>query len=238
MEEFNEAIERVVAGLEKKNRLINPKEKKIVAFHESGHAVVAAFTSGSDAVHKISIVPRGVGALGYTLQLPTEDRFLMSKSELLGKIDVLLGGRAAEKIVFDEVSTGAQNDLARATDIAKSMITEYGMGETLGPVTYSRQASPLFPTGKNPFETKREFSEETQRLLDAEVKKILEDRMRHVETLLTDKRDILREVAERLLKKEVVEKEEFLQIVHPRKDSKRVASPPGKADGSEAPSMP
>ena len=126
MSEFEEAVERVVAGLEKKNRLINPREREIVAYHEMGHAVVAISSPGTDPVQKISIIPRGIAALGYTLQTPTEDRFLMNKSELLNRIATLLGGRAAEEIVFEDIYTGAHNDLARATDIARSMVKELG----------------------------------------------------------------------------------------------------------------
>ena len=137
MAEFEEAVERVVAGLEKKNRLINPKEREIVAHHERGHAVVALSLPGTDPVQKISIIPRGISALGYTMQVPTEDRFLMSKTELLNRIATLLGGRAAEQIVFKDISTGAHNDLSRATDIARSMVKEYGMSEKVGPVYFA-----------------------------------------------------------------------------------------------------
>ena len=137
MAEFEEAVERVVAGLEKKNRLINPKEREIVAHHEMGHAVVALSLPGTDPVQKISIIPRGISALGYTMQVPTEDRFLMSKTELLNRIATLLGGRAAEQIVFKDISTGAHNDLSRATDIARSMVKEYGMSEKVGPVYFA-----------------------------------------------------------------------------------------------------
>jgi cell division protease FtsH len=130
MAQFEEAVERVVAGLEKKNRLINKKERNIVAYHELGHAIVSMSLPDTDPVQKITIVPRGIAALGYTMQLPTEDRYLMSKAELLNKIAVLLGGRAAERTVFDEISTGAHNDLAKATDIARSMVIEYGMSDS------------------------------------------------------------------------------------------------------------
>ncbi|MHB1015914.1 MAG: ATP-dependent zinc metalloprotease FtsH, partial [Desulfurivibrionaceae bacterium] len=156
--EFEEAIDRIVAGLEKKNRVLNETEKKTVAYHETGHALVATFRNTAEKVHKISIVPRGIGALGYTMQLPTEDRFLMSKTELLEKIDVLLGGRAAEKIIFDEITTGAQNDLQRATDIARSMVAMYGMNEKLGQVTYLQQTNQFLQQGL--FQQK-EFSEQT-----------------------------------------------------------------------------
>jgi cell division protease FtsH len=134
MSEFEEAVERVLAGLEKKNRLINKKERETVAYHELGHAIVALSLPGVDPVQKISIIPRGIAALGYTLQVPTEDRFLMARSELLNKICTLLGGRAAEETIFGDISTGAHNDLSKATDIARSMVTEYGMSQELGQV--------------------------------------------------------------------------------------------------------
>lgn len=213
MEDFEEAIERVVAGLEKRNRLINQREKKIVAYHETGHALVAAFTPAADEVRKISIIPRGIGALGYTLQLPTEDRYLMTRSELIGKIDVLLGGRAAELIVFGEESTGAQNDLQRATDIARSMVLEYGMSSTLGPVTFSRQRQPSFLGTGLPYEGAREYSEATAEKLDDEINRILEDRLEYVKKLLNKNRKLLDRIANTLLEKEVIEEEEFRKIL-------------------------
>jgi cell division protease FtsH len=215
MSDFDAAIDRVVAGLEKKNRLINKKEREIVAVHETGHALVAAFTKDADKVHKISIIPRGIGALGYTQQLPTEDRYLMTRAELEGKIDVLFGGRAAEQTVFGEISTGASNDLDRATQIARSMVQEYGMGDTLGPVTFPRRRRALFlsgPEGGYP-EGDREYSDATARALDEETKKILEQRMAHVTKLLKSKRPLLEKISQLLLEKEVVESDEFLRII-------------------------
>jgi cell division protease FtsH len=214
MRDFEEAIDRVIAGLEKKNRVINPKEREIVAVHETGHALVAAFTPGADKVHKISIIPRGIGALGHTQQLPTEDRYLMTRPELQGKIDVLFGGRAAERVVFGEISTGAHDDLRRATEIARAMVLEYGMGETLGPVTFPRRHSPFLPEQPGyPPDGHREYSEATAQALDLETKKILEERMEHVVQLLRDKRHLLDRVAALLLAKETVEGEEFEQLV-------------------------
>ena len=171
MTEFDEAIERVVAGLQKKSHVINPKEKKIVAYHESGHALMAELVPGADPVSKISIIPRGIAALGYTTQLPTEDRYLMTRSELLARINVLLGGRVAEEIVFGDVSTGAQNDLQRATEIARTMITQFGMSEKLGLAALEgpRHATFLMV----PTQSAREYSEETARQIDEEVKQIL-----------------------------------------------------------------
>jgi cell division protease FtsH len=209
MADLDEAVDRIVAGLEKKNRVINPKEKEIVAYHETGHALIAHFTPGADKVHKISIVPRGIGALGYTQQLPTEDRYLMTKSELVGRIDVLLGGRAAEALIFGDVSTGAHNDLQRATDIARAMVSEYGMGQTLGPATFPRQNRPVFLSPEQAPLAGREYSEATAASLDQEIKAILSDRLAHVSRLLAGKRPNLERVARELLDKEVLDDVRF-----------------------------
>ncbi len=208
--EFEEAIDRIVAGLEKKNRVLNETEKRTVAYHETGHALVATFRKSAEKVHKISIVPRGIGALGYTMQLPTEDRFLMSKTELQEKIDVLLGGRAAEKIIFDEITTGAQNDLQRATDIARSMVTMYGMNEKLGQVTYLQQANQFLQQGL--FQQK-EFSDQTALLIDEEVRKIIEARMVLAEKTLVEQRPLLEKIAQVLLEKEALDDEEFKALL-------------------------
>ncbi|WP_027191910.1 ATP-dependent zinc metalloprotease FtsH [Fundidesulfovibrio putealis] len=213
MEDLNEAVDRVIAGLEKKNRVINPKEKKIVAYHETGHALVAAFTPGSDKVAKISIVPRGLGALGYTQQLPTEDRYLMTRQELLGKIDVLLGGRVAEELVFNEISTGAHNDLQRATDIARAMVSEYGMGETLGLSTYPRQARPMFLSPEQVPLTGKEYSESTAAKLDAEVRELLENSRRRVRGILDEHKAQLEAIAQQLLKVEVLDAAKFEELL-------------------------
>ena len=173
MKDFDEAIDRVIAGLEKKNRRMNEKEKEIVAFHESGHAIVAQILPNADPVHKVSIIPRGIGALGYTQQLPTEDRYLMTKNELLDRMSVLFGGRIAEELQFKEISTGAQNDLVRATDIAERMVREYGMSD-LGVVTFERERRPLFLETGLGYDTGRSISEETSRAIDQEVRKIIE----------------------------------------------------------------
>ena len=208
--EFEEAIDRIIAGLEKKNRVLNETEKKTVAYHETGHALIATFRKTAEKVHKISIVPRGIGALGYTMQLPTEDRFLMSKTELLEKIDVLLGGRAAEKMIFGEITTGAQNDLQRATDIARSMVAMYGMNEKLGQVTYLQQSNQFLQQGL--FQQK-EFSDQTALLIDEEVRKIIEERMVGVEKTLAEQRPMLEKVAQRLLEKEALDDEEFKALL-------------------------
>lgn len=220
--EFEEAIDRIVAGLEKKNRVLNEKEKKTVAYHETGHALVASFRPTAEKVHKISIVPRGIGALGFTLQLPTEDRYLMSRLELLEKIDVLLGGRAAEMIIFEDVTTGAQNDLQRATEIARSMVTLYGMTDNLGPVTYQSQPNPFLPQQPNFFPA-REVSEETARMIDSEVRSIVDARLEQVLDTLRKHQDLLHLVAERLLVKETIEADEFLELIG-RKDETKTAT--------------
>jgi len=213
MEDLDEAVDRIIAGLEKKNRVINPKEKEIVAYHETGHALIAAFTPGADKVHKISIIPRGIAALGYTQQLPTEDRYLMTRQELLGKIDILLGGRMAEELVFGDVSTGAHNDLQRATDIARAMVSEYGMGQTLGLSTYPRQTRPMFLSPQQMPMTGKEYSEATAARLDEEVKELITERAAAVKQLLSDNRQLLEAIAQELLKSEVVEGEAFYRLM-------------------------
>ncbi|HML56227.1 MAG TPA: ATP-dependent zinc metalloprotease FtsH [Solidesulfovibrio magneticus] len=213
MDDLEEAVDRIMGGLEKKNRVINPQEKKVVAYHEAGHAIVATFTPGADAVHKISIVPRGIGALGWTQQLPTEDRYLMTQTELLGKIDVLLGGRAAERLVFGDVSTGAHNDLQRATDIAMAMVTEYGMGQTLGQATYPRQNRPVFLSADQSGLAGREYSEATAARVDGEVKTILETAYERVTALLTGHMAVLDRVAGELLEREVLDETEFQALL-------------------------
>ena len=213
MPDFEEAIDRVVAGLEKKNRLMSKKEKEIVAFHESGHAIVASLLPNADPVRRISIIPRGIAALGYTLQLPTEDRYLMTKSELLDRLAVLLGGRVAEEIVFAEISTGAHNDLQRATDIATSMVKEYGMSETLGYVTFEKEKRPLFIPSS--LLASKEYSEDTARQIDAEVKRIIDETYKRVKGIIISQKDKLIVLARLLLEKEVVEEADLKKIVHP-----------------------
>jgi cell division protease FtsH len=205
MSDFEEALDRIVAGLEKRNRVMNPMERRFVAFHEAGHAVVAEMRKNTDRVSKVSIIPRGIAALGYTQQSPTEDRYLMRKSELLDRIDVLLGGRVAEKLVFDDVSTGAENDLQRATDMARHMITHYGMSESLGLVTFDTRPAPLYlnaPTIPQP----RTFSERTAEAIDGEVRRILDEARERVTETLTAHRATLDTLAALLLEKEVVDR--------------------------------
>jgi cell division protease FtsH len=203
-EDFAEAIERVVAGLEKKSRVLNETEKKIVAYHEVGHAMVGALMPGSGRVEKISIIPRGMAALGYTLQLPTEDRFLMNEEELRGQIATLLGGRSAEEIIFGSITTGASNDLQRATDLAERMVTAYGMSKVLGPLAYQQgqQAMFLGNGGNNP---RRMVSEDTAKAIDSEVKEIVETAHEHALEILKQNRDLLEVIAVQLLETEVIE---------------------------------
>ncbi len=210
--ELQEAVERVIAGLEKKNRVLNPKEKERVAHHEVGHALMALSIPGADAVQKISIIPRGIAALGYTLQLPTEDRFLMTKSELENKIAVLLGGRVAEEIIYHEVSTGAQDDLMKATDIAKSMIKLYGMSDKLGQLSLERDRQPLFLQTGQPH-APGDYSEETAREIDCEVRRIIDEQHARVSTVLDSQQDVLREAAAVLLGRETITGEELKAII-------------------------
>jgi cell division protease FtsH len=203
MREFEEAIERVVAGLEKKNRLINPKEKEIVAYHELGHAIVAMSLPDTDPVQKISIIPRGIAALGYTMQAPTEDRFLMRQSELLNRIATLLGGRAAEKIIFNDISTGAHNDLSRATDIARSMVKEYGMSTKLGQVYFAHRKQQQF---LNPAaDGGGDYGDTTADLIDQEVRRIIDREYTRAERILKQNFDILENTAKLLLEREVLD---------------------------------
>ncbi|MGA2318913.1 MAG: ATP-dependent zinc metalloprotease FtsH [Thermodesulfobacteriota bacterium] len=203
--DFDEAIDRVVGGLQKKNRVMNAQEKEIVAFHESGHAIVAESVDHADPVHKISIIPRGIAALGYTQQQPTEDRYLMTRSELLDRLAVLLGGRVAEEQVFGEISTGAQNDLQRATDIARSMVTEYGMSDLMGLATYERAHQPMFlPESFSPSKT---YSEKKSAQIDDEVSRVIEEAHQRVRGILSAHRNVLDDLAHLLSQEEIVQGE-------------------------------
>jgi cell division protease FtsH len=214
MADFMEAIERVVAGLEKKTRRMNEKEKEIVAYHESGHAVVSTLCRYSEPVTKISIIPRGLAALGYTLQLPLEDRYLMSREELLDKMAGLMGGRAAEEIMVGTISTGASNDLKQATEIARMMVVEYGMSEAIGPICLAERRS-TFLTGEKGFGGfgSKEYSEQMQRRIDDEVSRLLEEAMTRARDLVSRYRDALGKVAARLLAIEVIEGDELRRIL-------------------------
>ncbi len=213
MPEFEESVERVVAGLEKKNRLINQQEKQIVAYHELGHAIVALSLPGTDPVQKISIIPRGIAALGYTMQVPTEDRFLMKKTELQNKIATLLGGRAAEKIVFDDISTGAHNDLSKATDIARSMVTEYGMSENVGQVYLTREKRSPFLDTPSDFGRSSEYSEATAELIDHELNKIISEQYERALAILREKREVLERAVQVLLEKEKISGDELKTLL-------------------------
>jgi len=211
MPEFEEAIERIVAGLEKKNRLINPEERKTVAYHEMGHAIVALSLPGTDPVQKISIIPRGIAALGYTMQVPTGDRFLMRKTELLNKVASLLGGRAAEEIVFGDISTGAHNDLARATDITKSMIKEYGMSDRMGQVYLASEKRPQFLNVG--MQETADYSNATAEAIDEEIKAIIDEQYAKALSILKSKEDVLQRGAEMLLDKEKIEGAEIKALL-------------------------
>jgi cell division protease FtsH len=209
--EFEEAVERVVAGLEKKNRVINKEEREIVAYHELGHAIVALSLPGTDPVHKISIIPRGIAALGYTMQVPTEDRFLMKKTELVNKIATLLGGRASEEMIFEDISTGAHNDLAKATDIAMSMVKEYGMSSKVGQVYFARERkAPFMNLG---VEGAGEYSEATAEMIDNEVREIISEQYKKAMEILQGHREILEEAVKILLEKEKIDGEELKALM-------------------------
>jgi cell division protease FtsH len=208
--DFTAAVERIVAGLEKKRRILNPKEREIVAHHEMGHALVALALPGTDPVHKVSIIPRGIGALGYTIQRPTEDRFLMIREELENKMAVLLGGRAAEHVIYGRLSTGAADDLAKVTDIARSMVMRYGMEEKLGNLSYQDEPTPFLPTVQHP--PPREYSDETAREIDRSVRAISEAAFQRAVNILTVNRAVLEEGARQLLQKETLSEAEIATI--------------------------
>jgi len=214
LDDFTAAMERIVAGLEKKNRLLNPHEREVVAHHEMGHTIVALSLPGTDTVHKVSIIPRGIGSLGYTIQRPTEDRYLMTRQELENKMAVLLGGRASETIVFGDLSTGASDDLAKVTDIARSLVTRYGMTDELGLVVYEK--SPRSFLGGEPQQMtylERSYSEVTAREIDAAVKSIVEAAFRRTVALLREKRDILERGARLLLEHETLDEADLARLL-------------------------
>jgi cell division protease FtsH len=210
MEDFNVAVERIVAGLEKKNRLLNPREREIVAHHEMGHTLVAAALPGCDPVHKVSIIPRGIGALGYTIQRPTADRYLMTRDELAAKMAVLLGGRAAEELVFGHLSTGAADDLSKTTDIARSMVTRYGMAGALGPVTYETEPQSFLG---QPMGTTRLYAEETAREIDVAVRETVEAAFARAREILVRNRALLQASAKELLAKETLADADLARVV-------------------------
>jgi cell division protease FtsH len=207
--DFNNAVERIVAGLEKKNRLLIPKERRIVAYHELGHAIVAMALPGQDPVHKISIIPRGIGALGYTIQRPTEDRFLMTEEELANRMAVLLGGRAAEYIFFGHLSTGAADDLVKATDTARSMVLRYGMDKKFGHVAYERERPAMLGS---PVPQAREFSDETERLMDHAVRDLVGHAFDRAKEILNAHRAVHEKTAQLLLQQETLEEKDIAAL--------------------------
>jgi cell division protease FtsH len=212
MQEFNEGVERVTAGLEKKKRVIHLEEKQRVAYHESGHALVAYCLPNTDPVHKVSIIPRGLAALGYTMQRPEDDRYLMTQSELESRIQVLLAGTITEEIVFDDISTGASNDLERATEIARSMVMDYGMSR-LGRVNYRESNRSPFLAGGGADFRERYHSEHTAREIDEEVKRIIDESMEKVREILETRRASLELLAKRLMEREVIDASELKEIM-------------------------
>ncbi len=211
MSDFDEAIEKVMAGPARRSRVISEREKKIIAYHESGHALVAKLIPGCDPVHKISLIPRGP-ALGYTLQLPAEDKYIISRQELLNKISVLLGGRVAEKLIFNDITTGAQNDLAKATEIATKMVTEYGMSEKIGPMTLRKREEEIF-LGRDYLTKEKLYSEYTAKLIDDEIKNIIDTCSQNVEKLLSENIKKLEALANKVIEKEVLEGKEIDEII-------------------------
>jgi cell division protease FtsH len=219
--ELQEAVERVVAGLEKKNRVLTPMERERVAHHEIGHALVALALPSTEVVQKISIIPRGITALGYTIQLPTEDRFLLTRSELENKIATLLGGRVAEEIIYREVSTGAEDDLRKATDIARSMVKAYGMSERVGRASLEREPRPLFLDVRQPA-APGDYSEETARAIDAEIRRIIDEQHARVTALLEARKAGLHEAALLLLNQETISGDELKAVMARHGDPARV----------------
>jgi len=242
MHEFNEGVERVTAGLEKKQRVMHDDEKQRVAYHEAGHALLAYCLPNTDPVHKVSIIPRGLAALGYTMQRPEQDRFLMTQAELESRIQVLLAGTITEEIVFEDVSTGAQNDLERASEIARSMVMDYGMSD-LGRVTYRENGrSPFLAGGGDPHLFSH--SEQTSREIDEEVKRIVDEAIVKVRHILETRRDALVAVSEALLEREVIDADELRQLIEanspspmivPGTDAEKKTKRPETPDGTETP---
>jgi cell division protease FtsH len=212
LDDFTRAIERIVAGLEKKNRLLNPYERNVVAYHETGHALVRLALPGVETVHKVSIIPRGIGALGYNIQRPTEDRYLMNEDELMDKMAVLMGGRAAEMLVFNRLSSGAADDLSQATNIARTMATRYGMNETLGQVSYAEERSPFLVQTDLYAPSVRNYSEETAAQIDAAVRELVETAFEKATAVLELYRQTLDETAKLLLAKETLSADELPSV--------------------------
>ncbi len=220
--DFDEAIERVVAGLQKKNRVMNSQEKEIVTYHESGHAIIAESVEHADPVHKITIIPRGISALGYTQQQPTEDRYLMTRSELLDRLTILLGGRVAEELVFNEISTGAQSDLQQASDIARTMVTQYGMSDRLGLVSYEQSRQVMFmPEG---FPSAKNYSEAKAAEIDSEISRLIDEAHKTAQKILSERRDVLDKLAELLSVKESIQGDELREILKRNENRKDLSA--------------
>jgi cell division protease FtsH len=211
-DEFNEAVERVTAGLEKKNRVMNEDEKIRVAYHEAGHALVAAALPNTDPVHKVSIIPRGLAALGYTMQRPVSDRYLMTKSELESNMKVLLAGTLTEEMMFQDISTGAQNDLERCTEIARSMVMDYGMSR-LGRINFRRSTRSPFLTGGGGDGFQAMYSEEMAKMIDKEVNRIVDDALVQTREILEQRREVVEAVTQKLLEIEVIDNEELTKLI-------------------------
>jgi cell division protease FtsH len=213
MADFEEAIDRIQLGLKKKGRVMKEEEKRRVAYHESGHALVAMSLENADPVHRVTIIPRSIGALGATLQLPTEERYLMTRDELLDRICVMMGGRMAEEVVFDDISTGAENDLERATQTARLMVTRFGMSAKLGPVSLGRPVSSQYLQGELAVGEPHAFSEETARAVDAEIRAVVEGQQERARTILEGRRTALLRIAQRLLEIETIDRDELAAIL-------------------------
>jgi len=211
MSDLEEAIDRVIAGPQSKSRMMSELEKKIIAYHESGHTLVAKYTPGTDPIHKVSIIPRGP-ALGYTLQLPLEDKYLTTKQEILGKLAVLLGGRVAEELIFNEITTGSENDLSKATNIAMKMVAEFGMSEKIGPLSLKRPDAEVF-LGRDISREPR-FSEKTSEVIDDEVKRLVEESKSRAENILREHIDKLKLLAEKLIEKEILDGSEVEALIN------------------------
>jgi len=222
MDDFEEAIDRVIAGPEKKHRVLDAEEKRRVAFHEAGHTLVALAVPTGEPVHKVSIIPRGVAALGYTLQLPMEEKFLSTKQQLRDRLAILLGGRTSEELVFGDVSTGAHNDLERASEIARSMVTQLGMSDKLGPLTYGRRRELAFLGVSG--EEERHYSEDTARLIDAEVRTLVEEAQRRAREILSAQRELLEALAGALQEREVMDREEVQDLVRKHSSTQQPGS--------------
>jgi cell division protease FtsH len=235
MQEFNEGVERVTAGLEKKQRVMHEDEKQRVAYHESGHALVAYSLPNTDPVHKVSIIPRGIGALGYVMQRPEGDRYLMTQGELESRIQVLLAGTLAEELVFDDVSTGAQNDLERASEIARGMVMEYGMSR-LGRINYRESNRNPFLAGSMEGGRERSHSEHTAREIDEEVKRIIDEAIERTRHILATRRASLEALATRLIEKEVIDADELKSIIEANNRSPVIV--PGTTGDRKRPILP